>query len=244
MDNENNSQAEFKYYSSLEEKKLVSDNFRKLFLKAFYQTYPLENFNWKYLSKFSNESVIQEIIINDEIVGYRGLWKIKEYSNGYQCIDTCIDPNFQGMGLFKKSNLNLFTKLDSFYNYPNNKSYPRYLKSGWKIYGSMNIYINKISNFDYCNWSEAFIDWRFCKHPYIKYFKVQISEGFAIIRYKRNLPIHVESVKHDINLEQVKSPVFSFKYALKPTGFIIKKAGKVVTNNFNDLIRSSYFDMI
>lgn len=235
---------EFKYYSSLQEKKTLFDNFRLVFDKAFDQWYPMKTFNWKYLSRFSIDSVIQEISIEDEIVGYRGLWKVNEYANGYQCIDTCIDPNFQGKGIFKKSNLNIQKHFGSFYNYPNPKSYPGYLKSGWENHAPMNIYLNIISNFEFCDWTEDFIQWRFCEHPYIKYYKIKLAKGFGVIRYKKNLPVQVESVKHDLNLEQVKSPIFSFKYALKPSGFKIRNAGMVVTNNFNDPIRSSYFDMI
>jgi len=244
MDKENQKNIKFKYYSAKEDKHFLFESFRLVFNKAFDQWYPMKTFNWKYLSKFSIDSVIQEISIEDEIVGYRGLWKVNEYAYGYQCIDTCIDPNYQGKGIFKKSNQHLIKTLGSIYNYPNPKSYPGYLKSGWKNHGAMNIYINKISNFEFCDWSEDFIDWRFCQHPYIKYYKIKLTSGFAVIRYKKNLPVHVESVKHDLNLEQVKSPFFSFKYALKPSGFRIRNAGMVVVNNFSDPIRSSYFDMI
>ena len=234
----------FKYYSSLQEKDLVFDNFRGVFKKAFNQLYQKETFNWKYLNEFTMESVIQEIIFENKIVGYRGLWKVSEYANGYQCIDTCIDPNFQGKGIFKKSNLDLIKTLGVFYNYPNPKSYPGYLKSGWENHAPMNIYINKISNFEYCDWSKHFTEWRFTKHPFIKYYKVKLTDGFAIIRYKKTLPVHIESIKHNINLDQVNSPIFSFKYALIPSGLKIKNAGRVVINNFRDSIRSSYFDMI
>lgn len=85
---------------------------------------------------------------------------------------------------------------------------------------------------------------RFSQYPYINYYKVKLAHGIAIIRYKKNLPVHIESIKHDINLEQVNSPIFAFKYALKPNGLKIRNAGMVLINNFNRRIRSSYFDMI
>ena len=194
---------EFKYYSSLQEKQTLFYNFRNMFNNAFDQLYSRETFNWKYLNHFTQESFIQEMIIEGKVIGYRGLWNVNEYGNGYQCIDTCIDPDFQGKGIFKKSNLDLIKTLGRLYNYPNPESYPGYLKSGWVNYAPMNIFLNKVSNFKYLNWSEDFIKWRFSQHPYINYYKVKLAHGFAIIRYKKNLPVHIESIKHDINLEQV-----------------------------------------
>ena len=238
------SQIQFKYYSSFQEKQLLFNSFRVIFNKSFNQWYSNNTFNWKYLSEFSDNSVIQEIIINKKIIGYRGLWKVNEYTNSYQCIDTCIDPEYQGKGIFKKSNYDLVKTLGSFYNYPNPKSYPGYIKSGWHTYAPMNIYINKLANFEHCKWSADFLNWRFSLHPYITYYKVKIKNGFGIIRFKKNLPVHIESTQHDINLELVRSPIISFKYDTKTNGLKLRNAGNVVVNNFNGQIRSSFFDMI
>lgn len=244
MNKKNKHQVKFKYYSNLEDKQLLFDSFRIIFNKAFDQWYSNKTFKWKYLSEFSVNSVIQEIIIENKIIGYRGLWMVDEYANGYQCIDTCIHPNYQGKGIFKKSNQHLIKTLGSFYNYPNAESYPGYLNSSWENKAPMDIYLNKISNFEYSDWTKDFLDWRFCQHPYIKYYKVKLPLGFAVIRFKKRLPVHIETVKYDLNLKQVFTPVFSFKYDIKPNGLKIRNAGMVLVKNFNDLIRSSYFDMI
>lgn len=234
----------FNYCKSPDEKKSLYNNLSSIFQKSFDQTYNKDIFNWKYLNVNSSESIFQEIIVNNKPIGYRGLWKVKNYPIFFQCIDTCIHPDFQGKGIFKLSNQNLVSEIGAFYNYPNQKSKPGYIKSGWQEISKMNIYLNKLENFEYCNWDEDFLDWRFVRHPYIKYYKTKIKDGFAILRFKKNLPIHIESIKNNINLEGIKNPIFSLKYDLKSNGLKVKNAGSILTYNFNGNLRSSYFDMI
>ena len=187
---------------------------------------------------------LQEIILDKKSIGFRGLWKVENYPDSYQCIDTCIHPNYQGKSIFKLSNKNLIDNFGCFYNYPNFLSKPGYIKSGWVEVSKINIYVNRLENFKYCNWDEDFLDWRFVRHPYIKYYKTKIRGGYAILRFKKNLPIHIESTKINLKLEEIKNPFFSFKYDLKKNGTKVKNAGSVLTYNFNGKLRSSYFDMI
>lgn len=233
----------FKYYRS-SDKTLIFDSFKNLFFNSFHQNYNENNFDWKYLDRYSINSIIQEILVENTPIGYRGLWKVKNYPNAYQCIDTCILPDFQGKGIFKLSNQHLIDNLGSFFNYPNSLSRPGYLKSGWVEAGKMDLYINRLENFEFCNWDEDFLDWRFVRHPYIKYYKAKIRGGYAILRLKKNLPIHIESTKINLNLEEIKNPFFSFKYDLKKNGIKVKNAGSVLKYNFKGKLRSSYFDMI
>lgn len=234
----------FFIYKSILEKENVFYSFKHVFKSSFNQDYKKNVFNWKYLHSYSSESIIQEILLFNKPIGYRGLWRVKNYPNAYQCIDTCILPDFQGKGIFKLSNQHFIDNLGSFFNYPNSLSRPGYLKSGWVEAGKMDLYINRLENFEFCNWDEDFLDWRFVRHPYIKYYKAKIRGGYAILRLKKNLPIHIESTKINLKLEEIKNPFFSFKYDLKKNGIKVKNAGSVLTYDFKGKLRSSYFDMI
>lgn len=234
----------FSYNLTKEEKEKKYENFSKIFKLSFRQSYPKKNFSWKYLETFSSHSIIQEIVIDNKCIGYRGLWKVENYPNSYQCIDTCIHPEYQGKGIFRHSNEHIIRELGSFYNYPNSFSRPGYIKSGWVEASKMDLYINRLENFEYCNWDEDFLEWRFVRHPYIKYYKAKISGGYAILRFKKNLPIHIESTKINLKLEEIKNPFFSFKYDLKKNGIKVINAGSVLNYNFKGKLRSSYFDMI
>ena len=234
----------FSYNLTKEKKEKNYQNFSKIFKLSFSQLYPKKIFSWKYLETFSSQSIIQEIVVGNKYIGFRGLWKVDNYPNSYQCIDTCIHPDFQGKGIFKISNQHLIDNFGSFYNYPNSLSRPGYIKSGWVEESKMNIYINRLENFEFCNWDEDFLDWRFVRHPYIKYFKTKIRGGYAILRFKKNLPIHIESTKINIKLKEIKNPFFSFKYDLKKNGIKVKNTGSVLTYDFKGKLRSSYFDMI
>ncbi|MBU78927.1 MAG: hypothetical protein CMD29_02240 [Flavobacteriales bacterium] len=234
----------FKYYNKNDIDQKLWKRYNKIFQKAFNTKIKLESFNWKYLNLFTQDSIIQEINYSSKVIGYRGLWKVKNYPNEYQCIDTCILPNYQGEGIFKSSNKHLIDKIGSFYNYPNQKSKPGYLKSGWKEISKMNIYLNKLENFEFCNWDNSFLNWRFVSHPYIKYYKTKIKDGYAILRFKKKLPVHIESTVHNIDLQEIPNPMYSFKYDLKKNGIKVKNAGSILTYNFKGKLRSSYFDMI
>ena len=234
----------FNYCKSLDKKKSLYNNLSSVFKKSFDQTYNKKIYNWKYLNVNSSESIIQEIIVNDKPAGYRGLWKVKNYPNFFQCIDTCIHPDFQGKGIFKLSNQNLVSEIGSFYNYPNQKSKPGYIKSGWREISKMNIYLNEINNFEFCDWGKNFLEWRFVSHPYIKYYKVKLREGYAILRFKKGFPIHIESIRYDIDLQEIRSPLYSLKYDLEKNGLKVKNAGSILGLNFKEKLRSSYFDMI
>ena len=232
------------WHKSLIEKTSVYKNLASVFERSFGQAYRKNIFDWKYLHIYSKNSYIQEILIDEKPIGYRGLWEIYNYPNAYQCIDTCILPNYQGKGIFRLSNQNLIKEIGSFYNYPNQKSKPGYLKSGWDELSKMHIYLNKLENFEYCNWDKPFLNWRFVNHPYIKYYKTKIKDGYAILRFKKRLPVHVESSKHNIDLQEITNPIFSLKYDLKKNGIKVKNAGSILGFNFNEELRSSYFDMI
>ena len=235
---------EFNYLTSLKDKLYFFHNFSEIFYYSFKQKYFKSVYSWKYLDNQTSDSIIQQIIVDKKIVGYRGLWKVNNYPLAYQCIDTCIDPLFQGRGIFKLSNNKLKEDLGCFYNYPNKKSSPGYLNSGWSFYASMDIYINKINNFECCDWGQDFLHWRFSQHPYINYYKTKTKNGYAVLRYKKSIPIHVESTNNDIDLEEVNNPLYVLKYDLKKNGIKLKNAGSILGFNFNEELRSSYFDMI
>ncbi len=137
-------ELQFKYLCSFKEKTYILNSFSEIFYNSFNQKYTKQVFFWKYLSPQTEESIIQQILVDEKTIGFRGLWKIYNYPNAYKCIDTCTLPNYQGKGIFKLSNQNLIKEIGSFYNYPNQKSKPGYLKSGWDELSKMDIYLNKL----------------------------------------------------------------------------------------------------
>ena len=174
---------QFNYCNYPNKKKSIYNNLSAVFEKSFDQTYNKNIFKWKYLNINTSESIIQEILIDEKAIGYRGLWKIKNYPNAYQCIDTCILPNYQGKGIFKLSNQHLIDNIGSFYNYPNQISKPGYLKSGWEEISKMDIYLNKLENF----YEKEWFKWYEVVNPKAKKMLIIILEVVLLWIVRNNI---------------------------------------------------------
>ena len=236
----------YKYFVNKNDKINFYKTFKNIFKNSFNQIYNYETYYWKYLHKVSKNSFIQIIYYDNNIVGLRGLWKINEYSElFYQCIDTCILPKYRRMGIFYKSNSEIKKKFKNLYNYPNSKSLPGYLKSGWKINYNISIIVKfKINEKINTHCKIDFLNWRFVNHPYIKYYKYFDGKCYHIFRYKKSFPIYVFSTNESINLDIIYKPLFYFKYTSNKELFVIKNAGKIISYGNNNKFKINYFDMI
>lgn len=101
-----------------------------------------EFFKWKHLDNPFGKSYGLVAWDGDKIVGLRVFmfWEFIQKNNkvlrSIRPVDTVVDSNYRGRGLFKKLTLkgleNCKGQFDFIFNTPNNNSLPGYLKMGWK----------------------------------------------------------------------------------------------------------------
>lgn len=91
----------------------------------------------KYHNNIYGESVIVVAYIDNQPSAARALWRNDiDGKEAYQPCDTCVLEICRGKGIFKemtKMALSVLPKDAIIYNFPNNNSYPGYIKMGWKL---------------------------------------------------------------------------------------------------------------
>lgn len=112
--------------------------------------FTIEFFKWKHLDNPFGRSYGLTAWSGDKIIGLRVFmfWefidKNKKVLRSIRPVDTVVDSNFRGRGLFKTLTLqglkNCEGQYDFVFNTPNNNSLPGYLKMGWEKF-------KKASNF-------------------------------------------------------------------------------------------------
>lgn len=126
----------------------VDDKFISDFIKTqntvFGGNYTKELFNKKYIKNLYGKSVVEVVYLDGEPVAARGLWRNDILNKpSYQPGDTCVTEVCRGKGIFTemtKKSLELLSAEDVIYNFPNQNSYPGYIKMGWNLikeYGLM-----------------------------------------------------------------------------------------------------------
>lgn len=104
--------------------------------------FTIEFFKWKHLENPFGKSYGLVAWSGERIVGLRVFmfWEFIQKNNeilrSIRPVDTVVDENFRGRGLFKKLTLegleNCKGQFDFIFNTPNKNSLPGYLKMGWK----------------------------------------------------------------------------------------------------------------
>ena len=104
--------------------------------------FTVDFFKWKHLKNPFGKSYGLVAWAGDKIVGLRVFmfWEFIGKDNkilrSIRPVDTVVDTNFRGRGLFKKLTLqgleNCSGQYDFVFNTPNNNSLPGYLKMGWE----------------------------------------------------------------------------------------------------------------
>lgn len=124
-----------------------SDNLDDKFIKDFIATenavfncgYTEELFKQKYINNIYGKSVVEVVYLNGEPVAARGLWRNDIYEKpSYQPGDTCVTEVCRGKGIFTemtKRSVAMLSADDIIYNFPNQNSYPGYMKMGWRLVG-------------------------------------------------------------------------------------------------------------
>ena len=118
------------------DEKFISD-FCKVERAVFHNDYSEAYLKKKFLDNIYGPSVLEVVYIDGEVSAARALWRNDlEGKEAYQPVDTCVMDNCRGKGVFTemtKRSIALLPKEALIYNFPNHKSYPGYLKMGWKL---------------------------------------------------------------------------------------------------------------
>lgn len=122
-----------------------SDGVDKKFIEDFIATqravfkndYSKELFEKKYINNIYGKSVVEVVYLDSQPVAARGLWRNDIYGKpAYQPGDTCVTEICRGKGIFTemtKRSIELLSEDDIIYNFPNQNSFPGYMKMGWKL---------------------------------------------------------------------------------------------------------------
>lgn len=106
---------------------------------VFGENYTRDLFQKKYIDNIYGKSVVEVVYIDSKPVAARGLWRNDICDKpSYQPGDTCVTEICRGKGIFTEMTKKSLEKLQShdiIYNFPNQNSYPGYMKMGWNLIG-------------------------------------------------------------------------------------------------------------
>lgn len=152
------------YWTNNIDEKAISD-FIWIHNNVFKSNFNECKFNRKYKKNIYGPSIVVLAYINKRCVGARAFWR-NDIGNlkAYQPCDTGVLAPYRGLGIFTKMTfkaIDVVGKNVLIYNFPNNHSYPGYLKMGWelkdikryKVYNPLQDYIeiDKLPD-DYLTW--------------------------------------------------------------------------------------------
>ena len=114
-----------------------AEDFISTVSKVFKFEYTRELFDRKYINNIYGESVLVVVYINGRPEGARGLWRNDIHEReSYQPGDTCVTEACRGKGIFSemtKRSVAMLPENAIIYNFPNDNSYPGYMKMGWTL---------------------------------------------------------------------------------------------------------------
>ena len=118
------------------DEKFISD-FCKVEHEVFHNGYSKEYFEHKFIRNIYGASVLEVVYVDDNPSAARALWRNDlDGREAYQPGDTCVLDNCRGKGVFTEMTMRSIAMLPKdaiIYNFPNHKSYPGYMKMGWKL---------------------------------------------------------------------------------------------------------------
>ncbi|MBW3466408.1 GNAT family N-acetyltransferase [Arthrospiribacter ruber] len=117
-----------------------------------------EKLKRKHLDNPHGPSIISYAKEGDNLIAFRAFWRMNFVISsktfiGYQPCDTATHPDYRGKGFFKKLTLLALEEakkqnVDVILNFPNNNSYPGYLKLGWIDFPKLNRYVFPVNYFN------------------------------------------------------------------------------------------------
>ncbi len=140
-----------------------SDNLPKSFIDDFISVYQkvfkqsdknlIDWFDCKFLRNPMGASLISIAYLDEKPVGIDAMWRNDIGGKvAYQTVDTGTDEAFRGLGIFRKiteKELLILGKDVLIYGFPNPKSFPGYVKFGWKVLGcKRNVIFTGIASYE------------------------------------------------------------------------------------------------
>ncbi len=171
----------------------LKNEFVKVFNEIFNVDYNLEWFEWKYCNSIYGDSYLVLAFDGDKLIGTRGFWRNDIEGESYQPCDTGVLKDYRGRGIFTKSSKVALEHLDKYfiYNFPNENSYPGYLKIGWELRN--HLYLKSVFSRKNLKKETLFIDddylkWRFKDNPINNYYYCKKGEDYyLLIKRIRNI---------------------------------------------------------
>lgn len=165
-------------FSSEVDEKFISE-FMKTENEVFGEYFTRELFNHKFINNIYGDSILVVVYQADsKPIAARALWR--NDINGkpsYQPGDTCVLPEARGKGVFSKMTqraIDLLPKDAIIYNFPNQNSFPGYIKLGWSEKHQYHMVL--LSNKKYAKEHPGeidsdYFDWWIKDNPKIRYIK-------------------------------------------------------------------------
>ncbi len=114
-----------------------TNDFTTTVSRIFKTNYTTDFFKKKYINNIYGQSVLVVVYIDDKPEGARGLWRNDIYNKeSYQPGDTCVSEACRGKGIFSemtKRSVAMLPQDAIIYNFPNDNSFPGYMKMGWNL---------------------------------------------------------------------------------------------------------------
>lgn len=113
--------------------------------KQIFKTGSRNDFRRQYEENIYGPSVLVVVYSGYEPVAVRGLWRNDIIGNkSYQLGSNCVLPSYRRMGIFTQMTKRAIQKLsdgDVVYTFPNENSYPGYVKMRWNLQGDYRLRI-------------------------------------------------------------------------------------------------------
>lgn len=226
-----------KLSKELSEKEI--DDFLHVFNDVFYADHDREWFDWKYLDNIYGDSYIVIAYSGEDVAGVRSFWRNDIGDTiAYQPCDTAVSSDFRKRGIFSKMTEKALSEINEkmIYNYPNENSYPGYIKLGWEIkdYFYLKLVTSKKSLRKETSMIPGdYLKWKFINSPLSKYSYYKHKEDYYLL-FKRNSKLFYVLGRFDKEykdlLEEAKRPIL-FNYTKEETLMykFLKNRARIVT---------------
>ena len=178
-------------WSNQVDDKFISD-FISVTSSVFNINYTKELFTQKYINNIYGESVVVVVYIDGVPSAARGLWRNDiDGKKAFQPGDTCVTEACRGKGVFTEMTKLSVAQLPEdaiIYNFPNQNSFPGYIKMGWHVvkeYGFAIFSKNKYFKEHPVKMDEAYANWWLPTAEGLLYYKK--GKDYFLVR-KMNKP--------------------------------------------------------
>lgn len=226
-----------KLSSDLSEEEI--DDFLYLFNDVFDADHNKDWFKWKYIDNIYGDSYMVLAYSGENVAGVRSFWRNDiEGVVSYQPCDTAVHSDYRKRGIFSKMTLKALDEVDGsmIYNYPNENSYPGYIKLGWQLkdYFYLKLVLNKSNLREETPMIAGdYLKWKFIDSPISDYSYYQHKDDCYLL-FRRSKKLFYVLGRFDSSykgeLEEVRSPIL-FNYTKEETLMykLLKNRARIVS---------------